>query len=146
MDCKILCLNKKAEFKYTLFDSFIAGMVLTATEIKSIREGKVNIQDAFCCINNGEIFIRQMHIAKYKYGSFYNHDEYRVRKLLLNKKEILKLKNKESKYGTIIPTKVFINHKGLAKIEIALAKGKKIYDKRREIKEKELKRQTKNYL
>ena len=133
--------NKRASFEYFFLDTFSTGIVLSGTEIKSIRQSKVNITDAYCLIFNNEVYIRGMNIAKYELGTDANHDPLRDRKLLLKKKEIQKLINKLKDVGlTIVPTKLFLNEKGLAKVDIALAKGKKLYDKRDTIKEKDVRR------
>jgi SsrA-binding protein len=114
---------------------------LKGTEIKSIREGKVNFNDAYCFFKNGELFVKGMHIAEYKMGNIFNHDPSRIKKLLLTKKELLRIKQKiEEKGLTVVPVRLFINNKGLAKLEIAVAKGKKLHDKRQSIKEREYKR------
>ena len=134
--------NKRASFDYELLDTFHAGIVLSGTEIKSIRLGKAGLTDPFCYINNGEIWIKNMYIAEYFYGSYNNHSSRRDRKLLLTHKEIQKIERAAKESGfSIIPTRVFINEKGLAKVVIAIAKGKKEYDKRDSIKEREDKRQ-----
>lgn len=136
--------NKSARYEYEFLDKFVAGIVLTGTEIKSIREGKVNLQDAFCTFQDNELWVRQMRISPYKSGSHYNHEATRLRKLLLNKKELRKLqKSKEEKGLTIVPTRLFINDRGLAKLEIALAKGKKLHDKRDSLRQKDLDREVK---
>lgn len=133
--------NKKAGFEYHFIDKYVAGIVLQGSEIKSIRGGKVNLQASYCAIHNGEVFVKEMHISPYKQASHYNHEPKRARKLLLSKREIKKLTSKSQEKGlTIVPIRLFVTKKGLAKLEIALAKGKKIYDKRHDIKEKELKR------
>lgn len=133
--------NKKAGFEYHFIDKYVAGIVLQGSEIKSIRGGKVNLQASYCAIYNGEVFVKEMHISPYKQASHYNHEPKRARKLLLSKREIKKLTSKSQEKGlTIVPIRLFVTKKGLAKLEIALAKGKKIYDKRHDIKEKELKR------
>jgi SsrA-binding protein len=137
----ITILNKRASFEYAFLEKFIAGMQLQGTEIKSIRLGKANITDAYCTFVSGELVVRNMEIALYDGGTYYNHAPRRDRKLLLNKHEIKKLSNKLKDKGlTIIPTKLFINDKGYAKLEIALAKGKKLFDKREDIKERDVKR------
>ncbi|EKB49177.1 SsrA-binding protein SmpB [Cecembia lonarensis] len=134
--------NKKASFEFEFLDTFVAGIVLRGTEIKSIREGKVSLTEAYCYFKRGELFIKQMHIAPYSMASSYNHDAVRERKLLLNKKELDKLESKfEEKGLSIIPVRIFINDKGLAKLEIALARGKKLHDKRQDIKTKDVKRE-----
>ncbi|MDR3704316.1 MAG: SsrA-binding protein SmpB [Paludibacteraceae bacterium] len=133
--------NKRASFDYELSDRFIAGMQLFGTEIKSIREGKAGLSDAYCIFDGAELWVRNMHVSEYKFGSFSNHEIRRDRKLLLNKRELQKLQRATRETGyTIIPTLLFINEKGLAKLEIALARGKKNYDKRQTLKEKEDKR------
>ncbi|MEX2567163.1 MAG: SsrA-binding protein SmpB [Cyclobacteriaceae bacterium] len=133
--------NKKASFEFEFLDKFKAGIVLTGTEIKSIREGKVSLTEAYCYFRKGELYIKQMHIAPYTLAAHFNHDAVRERKLLLQKQELRKLENKFSEKGlSIVPVRIFINDRGLAKMEIALAKGKKIHDKRQSIKEKDAKR------
>ncbi len=134
--------NRKASFEYSFIDKYISGIQLTGTEIKSIREGKANINDAFCVFLNNELFIRNMHIAHYFNGTYNNVEEKRDRKLLLNKHELEKLQDKLKDKGlTIIPLRLFISEKGYAKLEIALAKGKKIYDKREDIKKRDTERE-----
>lgn len=130
--------NKRASFDYELMDQFVAGIVLTGTEIKSIRLGKASLTDSYCFLNKGELWIKNMNISEYFYGNMNNHVARRERKLLLTKKELRKLERltKETGY-TIIPTRLFINEKGLAKLVIHTAKGKKEYDKRESIKERE---------
>ncbi len=133
-------INKKAKFNYFIEDEYTAGIVLTGSEIKSIRRKNVSISDSFCEFNNNELFISKMYIKEYQ-NSTYNRNSLSQRKLLLNRKELKKLKKQITDVGlTIIPLKLFINDSGLAKIKIALAKGKKLYDKRLSLKEKELKR------
>ncbi len=133
--------NKRASFDYELIETFTAGIVLTGTEIKSIRLGKASLVDTFCIFEKGELWVRNMHITAYFYGSYNNHEARRDRKLLLNKNELKKITRLTKQSGfTIIPTRLFINNKGLAKINIAIAKGKKEYDKRNSLKEKEDKR------
>lgn len=133
--------NKKAGFEYHFVDKYVAGIVLQGSEIKSIREGKVNLQASYCVVKKEEIYVREMHISPYKHASYLNHDPKQERKLLLNKREIKKIFAKSQEKGlTIIPTRLFVTNKGLAKLEIALAKGKKIHDKRHDIKDKDLKR------
>lgn len=134
--------NKRATFDYEVVETYTAGIVLTGTEIKSIRLGKAGLVDTFCFEANGEIWVKNMYIGEYFYGSYNNHSARRDRKLLLNKKEIRELGKASKDNGfSIIPLKVFITSKGLAKMDIALAKGKKEYDKRQSIKEKEDKRE-----
>jgi len=136
---KVNILNKKAKFEYELIDQYSAGVVLTGTEIKSIRDGKASISESFCEFNNsGELFIVNMFIDEYSFGNQYNHQTRSQRKLLLNKKELKKLFKEVRNTGlTIIPLKVFISDNGFAKILISLAKGKKTYDKRHAIKNRE---------
>lgn len=141
MDKKIISTNRKAFHDYTIFDKFTAGIVLTGTEIKSIRKNAINLKDSFCKIEDNEIFMYNCHISPYEQGNRYNHKAERTRKLLLTKKEILKMQSKIKKNGyTIIPLEVFIA-KGFAKIEIGLAKGKKLHDKRDDIAKKDQKRE-----
>ena len=131
--------NRRATFDYELIDRYTAGIVLTGTEIKSIRQGKASLVDSFCYFSRqGELWVKNMHITEYFYGSYNNHEAKRDRKLLLTQRELDKLQRevKESGY-TIVPVRLFINSAGLAKVEIALAKGKKQYDKRQDLKEKE---------
>lgn len=139
----IIIKNKRAEFDYFIVDTFTAGMVLTGTEIKSIRLGKASLVDTFCYVNNGEIWVKGMNISPYFYGSYNNHEARRDRKLLLNKKEIRSLQQdtRHQDGFTIIPLCVYLNEKGFAKMDIALAKGKKQYDKRNTLKEKEDRRE-----
>lgn len=130
--------NRKAHFNYEIGDTYTAGMVLTGTEIKSIREGKASLADSYCVVDRGEVWVKGMYIAEYFYGSYNNHAARRDRKLLLNKKEIAKLSKDSNDPGfTIVPLRVFINDRGLAKIVIGIGKGKKQYDKRQSIKERE---------
>jgi len=130
--------NKRASFDYELLDQYVAGIVLTGTEIKSIRLGKASLVDTFCFFVNGELWIKNMHIAEYSYGSYNQHPPRRDRKLLLTKKELSKLLKATKDTGfTIIASRLFINEKGLAKVVIYTAKGKKEYDKRETLKEKE---------
>lgn len=134
--------NKKAEYQFFLIDRYTAGIVLTGTEIKSIRAGKASVGESFCVFLGSELFIKNMYIAEYSHGSAFNHVPRRDRKLLLNKRELRKLQGKLKEKGlTIIPVVLFIDENGRAKIEIALAKGKKLYDKRETLKEKDIKRQ-----
>lgn len=133
--------NRKAEFEYHLLSTFTAGIVLTGTEIKSIRAGKVNLTDSYCSFINGELWAHNIHISEYANGSYNNHEPKRDRKLLLNKKELKKLQSKLNDRGmTIIPTRMWINENGYAKLDIALARGKKMFDKRDSIKEKDQRR------
>lgn len=135
--------NRRASFEYSFIDKYIAGMQLTGTEIKSIRAGKANINDGFCVFLKEELYIRNMHIAHYFNGTYNNVEEKRDRKLLLTKHELKKLQLKLKDQGlTIIPLQLFINEKGYAKLEIALAKGKKLFDKRDDIKKRDVERET----
>lgn len=137
--------NRQATFQYEILDKYYAGIVLTGTEIKSIREGKVNLQDGYCYINNGEVFVKGVNITPYAQGTHYNHEATRERKLLLKRSEIRKLEGKVEEKGlTLLPLRLFINERGLAKMEIALGKGKKLHDKRQSIKEREAKRELNN--
>lgn len=139
---KVEIKNRKASFEYQFIDTFTAGIVLRGTEMKSIRMGKANISDAHCYITNGELFVKNLHISPYEFGTHYNHEPLRERKLLLQRKELKKIENKLKDVGlTIIPTRLFISDKGLAKLNIALAKGKKLYDKRESIKSRDTERQ-----
>lgn len=134
--------NKRAHFEYHILDTYIAGIRLLGTEIKSIREGKANINDAFCGFFDDGLYIRNMHIAEYSHGSFYNHEAKRDRQLLLTKRELNKLKVKGDEKGfTIVPLRIFISERGFAKVEIALAQGKKDFDKRETIKDRDTKRE-----
>ncbi|MDR1197825.1 MAG: SsrA-binding protein SmpB [Prevotellaceae bacterium] len=134
-------LNKKAGFEFILFEKFTAGIVLYGTEIKSIRAGKASIVESYCYFVANQLYIRGMHIAEYWWGNLNNHDPRRERKLLLNAREISKLLRRTKERGfTIVPTKLFISENGYAKLEIALARGKKTYDKRESIKEKDMRR------
>jgi SsrA-binding protein len=141
MSSKINIKNRKASFEYQFIDTFVAGIMLVGTEIKSIRNNKANISDAHCVFNGNELFVKNLHIAEYSNGGQNNHEPNRERKLLLNKQELKKMLGKVKEKGnSIIPIRLFINEKGKAKLEIALAKGKKVYDKRESIKEKDQKR------
>lgn len=136
MNKKVISNNRKAYHNFTIFDKFVAGIVLTGTEIKSIRKGMINLKDSFAKIEDGEIFLYSCHISPYEQGNRYNHEPERVRKLLLNKKEILKMLGKIKKEGyTIVPLELFLVN-GFAKLEIGLAKGKKLYDKRDDLAKK----------
>ena len=133
--------NKKAHFNYEIGDTFTAGIVLTGTEIKSIRDGKASLTDSYCIVENGEVWVKNMHISEYFYGSYNNHSVKRDRKLLLNKKEITKISKAADEPGfTIVPIRIFISDRGFAKLVIGIGKGKKQYDKRQSIKEREDKR------
>lgn len=137
--------NKKAFFNYEIVDKYVAGMVLMGTEIKSIRLGKATLGEAYCFVNNGELFIKSMNIAIYELGTHFNHTPTRDRKLLLNKKEINKIQRKLEEQGlSIVPIRLFINDRGFAKIEIGIGKGKKLHDKRESLKEKDAKRKLRS--
>ncbi|RNL91711.1 SsrA-binding protein SmpB [Sinomicrobium pectinilyticum] len=142
MQKKINIQNKRARFEFELLDKYVAGIVLTGTEIKSIRLGKASIAESFCEFNDqGELFVINMYIEEYVHGTHYNHNPRSERKLLLNKNELRKLNKEVKNVGlTIVPLRLFINERGLAKMEIALAKGKKMYDKRETIKDRDNKR------
>ena len=134
--------NKKAGFEFQLLESYAAGIQLTGTEIKSIRAGKANLSDSYCIFENGELWVKNMHISEYKEGSYNNVEPKRQRKLLLTKKELHKLNQKVKMKGlTIIPVKLFINERGYAKLEISLARGKKFHDKREDLKLKDARRE-----
>ena len=139
----IRILNKKAKFEYIILDRYTAGIQLFGTEIKSIREGKASLVDSWCAFTGKELFVKQMHIAEYRFGSYANHEAKRDRKLLLTKRELRKLEKATKDTGkTIIPLELFINEKGLAKIEIALCQGKHTYDKRQSLREADDKREV----
>lgn len=133
--------NKKARFDYEISDTYVAGIVLTGTEIKSVRDGKASLTDTYCVVERGEVWVKGMNISEYFYGSYNNHVARRDRKLLLNKKEIAKIAKQSEDAGfTIVPMRVFINDRGLAKMQIGIGRGKKQYDKRQSIREREDKR------
>jgi SsrA-binding protein len=132
--------NRKASFEYTLLDRYVAGIQLKGTEIKSVREGKASIAEAFCFFEKGELFVKGLQITEYTNASYYNHEPLRNRKLLLHKRELKKIDNAMDDNITIVPLTLFINKGGWAKLEIAIAKGKKLYDKRETIKKRELQR------
>lgn len=133
--------NKKATFEYFLIDEYVAGLVLTGTEIKSIRDGKANLTDAYCTFIGNELFVRQMHVSEYRFGSYMNHPAKRDRKLLLTRRELRKLQARTKEKGyTIVPVLLFVDDRGYAKLKIALARGKKFFDKRQTIKDKDTKR------
>lgn len=138
---EIEIINRKAKFQYIFEQTLEAGIQLTGTEVKSIRAGEVNLNDAYCHFDRGELYVRSMYIAEYKYGNVQNHETRRTRKLLLKKTELKKLeRNLKEKGYTIVPYRLYVNERGLAKVEIALAKGKKSFDKRESIKAKDQKR------
>lgn len=139
--------NRSAYHDYFIEDKYDAGMVLAGTEVKSIREGKVNFVDSFCTFQNGELWVKNMHIAEYRMGTTNNHIAVHDRKLLLTRRELRKLENKLKDKGyTIIPLRIFFSEKGLAKMEIGLARGKKLYDKRESIKQRDTEKEIKRYL
>jgi len=143
-NAQIAIKNRKADYLYFLLNSYTAGIVLTGTEIKSIRAGRANITDAYCSFTNNELWVHNMHISEYAAGSYNNHQPKRDRKLLLTRKELKKLLTKLNERGfTIVPTLLWINEKGYAKLDISLAKGKKLYDKRESIKAKDERRRSK---
>lgn len=133
--------NKRASYEYFLLQKFEAGLMLKGTEIKAIRLGSANLNDAYCYVRKNEVFVKNLFISEYSQGSYYNHDARRERKLLLNKTEIRKIERRLSEKGfTLVPTRLYINERGFAKLEVALAQGKKMYDKRATIKEKDNRR------
>ncbi|MBC8173155.1 MAG: SsrA-binding protein SmpB [Chitinophagales bacterium] len=133
--------NKKATFEFEILDRFVAGIVLRGSEIKSVRDGKVSMSDAYCLFRDGELWIKNLNISEFKQATIWQHEPLRIRKLLLNKKELNKLLGKVKERGfTIVPLKMFMTDRGFAKMEIALAKGKKVHDKRESIKQRDEKR------
>lgn len=139
----MLIKNKKATYEYFLLEEFTAGIVLSGTEIKSIRKGKVSLVDSYCSFTNNELFLKNSHIAEYEFGNLNNHEPKRDRKLLLNKKELRKIQKKIKEKGlTVIPVNMFINKDGLCKVTISIAKGKKLHDKSNSIKAADIKRDT----
>lgn len=139
--------NRSATFHFALEQKFTAGMVLLGTEIKSLRQGKANFNDSFCVLHQGELYIRSLHIAAYLHGTANYHDPIRERKLLLTKRELNKIESKTKEKGyTIVPLRIFLSENGYAKIDIALARGKKVHDKRQSIKEKDVQRDLKRTL
>ena len=139
--------NRSAYHEYFIDIKYEAGMVLQGTEVKSIRDGKVSFNDSYCLVHKGEIWIKSLHIAEYSHGNLNNHDPVRDRKLLLQKREITKIESKLKEKGyTLIPLRMFMNEKNLVKIEIGLARGKKLHDKRDSIKQKDVEREMKRYL
>ena len=135
-------INRKATFEYHFLSTYEAGIVLQGTEIKSIRQGNVNLRDAYCVFKKGELYVKSMFIAEYKFGNIFNHEARRTRKLLLRRQELRKLEKKVKERGfTIIPYRLYLSERGFAKLEIALAQGKKSFDKRQSIKEKDQKRE-----
>ena len=139
--------NRQAYFEYFFDDKYTAGIVLTGTEVKSLREGKASFNDSYCIFNHGELWIKSFHISEYSHGTVNNHDPIRERKLLLNKRELKKLQTKIKEKGyTVIPLRLFFNEKNLAKVEIGLGKGKKLHDKRETIKQRDTERELKRYV
>lgn len=139
--------NRKAEFEYFIVQKFTAGLVLCGTEIKSIRQGKVNLTDSYCAFENSELWVYGMHIAEYSHGGHYNHDPKAYRKLLLSKKELRKIESKIKEKGTtIVPLVLWVNEKGYAKLDIAIAKGKRQYDKRETIKDRDNDRELQKHI
>jgi len=139
--------NRSAYFEYFIDDKFTAGVMLLGTEVKSLREGKASFNDSYCIVHGGEIFLRSFHIAEYSHGTVNNHDPVRERKLLLTRREIKKLESKIKEKGyTIVPLRMFFNDKNLVKLEIGLAKGKKLHDKRDTIKQRDTDREIKRFL
>jgi SsrA-binding protein len=142
----MLIKNKKSTYEYFLLDDYVAGIKLVGTEIKSIRDGKASLVDSFCSFIGEELFLNNSHIAEYKFGNQFNHEPKRPRKLLLTKKELKKIKRKITEKGlTIIPVNMFINKQGFCKVTISIAKGKKLYDKRSSIKDRDVKRDLERY-
>ncbi len=142
MQQKVEIRNKKAGFQYTLSESYTAGIVLKGTEIKSIREGAGSISEAFCFVRDGELFVKNMNIPEYSHGNLMNHDILRLRKLLLNKRELKKIETKTREKGvTVVPVRLFLSDRGFAKLEIAIGRGKKNFDKRETLKTKDSKRE-----
>jgi SsrA-binding protein len=139
--------NRSAYHEYFIEDKYDAGMVLTGTEVKSLRDGRASFNDAYCYFHKGELWIKSLHITEYSHGTVNNHDPLRERKLLLQKRELKKLEAKMKEQGyTLIPLRIFFNEKGLAKLEIGLGKGKKLHDKRETIKNRDVEREMKRYL
>ena len=139
--------NRSAFHEYFISDKYVAGMVLTGTEVKSLRDGKASFNDSYCIIHQGELWVKSLHIAAYSHGTVNNHDPLRERKLLLRKKELKKIESKLKEKGyTLMPLRIFFNEKKLAKIEIGLGKGKKLHDKRETIKQRDVEREMKRHL
>lgn len=144
---KIVIKNKKAFFQFEIIETYVAGIVLTGTEIKSIRQSKASLVDCYCHFIDGELWVKGMHIAEYTFGTYNNHEPKRPRKLLLTGKELRKLHRQSQEKGlTIVAIKLFVNDKGLAKLEIGLARGKKLHDKREDLKSKDTKREMDRYM
>jgi len=139
--------NRQAYYDYYIDEKYDAGIVLTGTEVKSLRAGKASFNDSYCYIHKGELWIRSLHIAEYSHGTAYNHDPLRERKLLLNRREIRKIESKIKEKGvTVVPLRIFFSDKGHAKVEIGLGKGKKLYDKRETIKQRDTQREMKKFV
>lgn len=139
-------VNKRANFEYHINQKYVAGMLLLGTEVKSVREGNVNLNDAFCFFKDDELYVRNLQIGIYRQGTHANHEPLRIRKLLLKKSELRKIRSKASEQGvTIVPLKIFFSETGYAKIEIAIAQGKKSYDKREDIKKRDVEREIQRY-
>ena len=135
---RILASNRKARHDYYIYDTYECGLALTGTEVKSVRQGQLNLKDCYAQCKNGEMFVYGMHISPYEKGNIFNHDPFRTRKLLLHKREIIKLGKEQEKEGmSLIPTSVYLNERGKVKVELAVAQGKKNYDKRHSIAEKD---------
>jgi len=144
---KIVIKNKKAFFQFEIIETYVAGIVLTGTEIKAIRQSKASLVDCYCHFIEGELWVKGMHIAEYTFGTYNNHEPKRPRKLLLTGKELRKLHRQSQEKGlTIVAIKLFVNDKGLAKLEIGLARGKKLHDKREDLKSKDTKREMDRYM
>lgn len=139
---KVNIRNKKASFNFEFIDTYMAGIMLTGTEVKSVRESKVSLGESYCYLHNGELWVKGMHISEYSFGSYSNHAPTRERKLLLKKKELNKIEDcLKVKGNTVIITKLFLNDRGLVKVDIATARGKKLYDKREDMRSKDAKRE-----
>lgn len=139
--------NRQAFYEYFIDDKYEAGMVLTGTEVKSLRAGRASFNDSYCIVNKGELWLKNLHIAEYSHGALSNHEPLRERKLLLNKRELKKIETKIREKGiTVVPLRIFFSEKGLAKVEIGLGKGKKLHDKRETIKQRDTEREIKKYL
>jgi len=139
--------NRSAYHEYFIDDKYEAGMVLTGTEVKSIRQGKVSFNDSYCLLHKGEVFVKSLHIAEYSHGNINNHQPDRDRKLLLQKREIRKIESKLKEKGyTLVPLRIYFNEKGLAKMDIGLGKGKKLHDKRETLTKKDVEREMKRYI
>lgn len=142
VNSQVNIVNRRASFNYFITDTWEAGIMLTGTEIKSVRAGKANLTDAYCYFKNEDLFIKNLHISPYEHGSYSNHEPKRDRKILLHKKQLLKIKTKLKEKGvTLIPVKMYTTERGFAKLELGLARGKKMYDKRETLKQNEAKRE-----